>query len=109
VIIATNSANSAGYEMGVARVLVLHENAVTSEDGGRAVALDHLAVREVDLGKDSQTSDNSSDGIPGHLHDVAGFGSGILSGYGLGFHLVIGFQAFRWRIRGMLASPASEG
>ena len=75
MIIAADPADSAGDEVRVAGILVLHEDAVTSEDRGGAVALDDFPVREINLGEDPQTPDDSGDRIPGHLHNIGGLGT----------------------------------
>ena len=75
MIIAADPADSAGDEMRIARIFVLHEDAVTSEDRGRAVALDNFPVSEINLGENPQTPDDSGDGIPRHLYDISSLGS----------------------------------
>ncbi len=85
VVVAADPADAAGDEMGVARVLALHEDAVAAEDRGGAVALGHPPAAEVDLGVDPQASDDPGDGIPRHLHQLgllAHRGSGPLLGDG---------------------------
>ena len=39
------------------------------------MALDYFALGEVNLGKDPKASDDSGDGVPGHLDDIAGLGT----------------------------------
>ena len=71
VIIAADSANAAGDEMGVARVFALHENAVAAKDGRSAVALRHLPILKIDLGENAKAADDPRDRIPIHLHQLA--------------------------------------
>ena len=71
VVVAADAADAAGDEVGVARVLALHEDAVAAEDRRGAVALGDLAVGEVDLGVDAQAADDPGDRVPGHLDQLA--------------------------------------
>jgi hypothetical protein len=87
MVVAADPADSAGNEVRVARIFILHEDAVPSEDRGGTMALDYFPVREVDLGKDPQTPNDSGDRVPGHLHDVGGLGVLFRGGSGSGFHL----------------------
>ena len=73
VVVAADAADAAGDEVGVARVLALHEDAVAAEDRRRAVALGDLAFAEVDLGEDAQAADDPGDRIPAHFDQVAAF------------------------------------
>src|SRR6185437_15130935 len=50
VVVATDSADPAGNEMRVARILALHEDAVAAEDRGGAVTLSDLLLLEVKIG-----------------------------------------------------------
>ena len=76
MIIAADAANSAGDEMGVAGVLVQHENAVSAKNRRRAVAFDDLLRVEIDLRENAETPDDPCDRVPVHLDDVsAGRGS----------------------------------
>ena len=70
VVVAADAADAAGDEVGVARVLALHEDAVAAEDRRRAVAVDDLALAEVDLAVDAEAADDARDRIPRHLHDT---------------------------------------
>src|SRR5262249_10019145 len=70
VVIATDPADAAGDEVGIARVLALHENAVAAEDGGGAVTLGHLTVREVTFREDAQAPDDARDRITVHPHQL---------------------------------------
>jgi hypothetical protein len=72
VVVAADAADAAGDEVGVARILALHEDRITAEDRRGAVALDDFSVVEVDLGVDAETSDDAGDGVPCHLHQLAG-------------------------------------
>ena len=67
VVIAADAANPAGDEMGITRILVLHENAVAAEDGGGAVALGDDLVREIDLRVDAEAADDARDRVPRHF------------------------------------------
>src|SRR5262249_33765059 len=71
VVIPADAADSAGDEVRVARVLPLHENAVTAKNRRRTAALDHLTVGKVDLRVDAQAAHDASDRVPGHLDDSA--------------------------------------
>ncbi len=87
MVVATDPADSAGNEVGIARIFVLHEDAVASENRGGAVALDDFSVREVNLGEDPQAPNDSGDRVPGHLHNVGGLGTLFRGCGGSGFHL----------------------
>ena len=71
MVIAADSANAAGDEMRVARVLALHENAVAAKNRRCAVALGHAPIFKVNLGENSQASYNPGDRIPVHFHQIA--------------------------------------
>ena len=71
VVVAADAADAAGDEVGVARILALHEDAVAAEDRRGAVALGHLPVVEVDLGEDAQAAHDPGDRVPVHLHQIA--------------------------------------
>ena len=73
VVVAANAANAAGDEVSVARVFALHENAVPAKDGRGAVALDHMLVLEVDLGKDAEAAHDPGNRVPVHFHQVPFF------------------------------------
>ena len=87
MIIAADPADSAGNEVCVAGILVLHEDAVTSKNRGGTVALNDFPVREINLGEDPQTPNDSGDRVPGHLHNVGGLGTLFRGSGGSGFHL----------------------
>ncbi len=72
VVVAADTADAAGDEVRVARVLALHEDRVAAEDRRRAVAFDDFFVVEVDLGVDAEAADDAGDGIPCHLDELAG-------------------------------------
>ena len=74
MVVAADAADAAGDEVGVARVLALHEDAVAAEDRRGAVALGDLPVGEIDLGEDAQAADDPGDRVPGHLDQLSGFG-----------------------------------
>ena len=80
MVISADAADPAGDEVGVTRILVLHENAVAAEDRGGAVALDDFLRIEIDLGIDAEAADDASDRIPGHLDDVTAAVRKSLSG-----------------------------
>src|SRR6202020_2565107 len=65
------AANAARDEVRSARVFALHEDAVTAENGRRAVTLGHLPVFEIDFGIDTQAADDPRNGIPIHFHQAA--------------------------------------
>jgi hypothetical protein len=67
VVVAADPADAARDEVGVARVLALHEDAVAAEDRRGAVALGDLALAEVDLGVDPEAPDDAGDRVPIHL------------------------------------------
>ncbi len=83
VVVAADAADAAGDEVGVARVLALHEDAVAPEDRRRAVALGDRALAEVDLRVDAQAADDARDRVPRHLDEAAG----VLLGGGHGRYL----------------------
>ena len=58
MVIAADSANAAGDEVRVPRILALHENAVPAKDGRGAMTLGDLAIIEVNLRKNSQAADD---------------------------------------------------
>ncbi len=67
VVVAANAADPTGNEVGVARILALHEEAVAAEDRRSAVAFGHLALAEIDLGVDPEAADDARDRVPCHL------------------------------------------
>src|SRR5207249_5144037 len=86
VIVAADATDPAGDEMGVARILALHEDRVAAEDRRGAVAFGDLAVLEVDLGVDPQAADDARDRVPGHFDELARLGGGLALGCGDGGH-----------------------
>ena len=64
MIVAADPADATGDEVRITRIFVFHEDAVSAEDGGRAVALRNLLILEIDLGEDSETAHNAGDRIP---------------------------------------------
>ena len=92
VVVAADTADAAGDEVGVAGILALHEDRVAAEDRRRAVALDDFPVLEVDLGVDAEAADDPGDRIPRHLDQLAG---SRLTCDGSGMIVVIGFCFFR--------------
>lgn len=73
MIVAADTADAAGNEVRVPRILSPHKHAVSTKYRGRAVALDHFAIIEIDFGEDSKTSDNSSYRVPVHFNEFSGF------------------------------------
>jgi hypothetical protein len=69
VIVTADAADTTGDEVGVTRIDPLHEDVETAEDHRRAVTLQHLSVREINLRVDSQAAHDPRDRIPGHLLD----------------------------------------
>src|SRR5262249_36204220 len=84
VVVTADAADAAGDEVGVARVLALHEDAVAAEDRGAAVALRDSLSLEVDLGVDAQAAHDPGDRVPGHLHQLAIPGGAAPGGVVLG-------------------------
>ena len=84
VVVAADAADPAGDEVGVARVLALHEDAVAAEDRRGAVAFGDLPVGEVDLGVDAQAAHDPGDRIPRHFDKLPGIGprGSFRSGHG---------------------------
>ena len=72
VVVAADPADAAGDEVGVAGVLALHEDAVAAEDRRGALALDDLALAEVDLRVDPEAPDDPGDRVPRHVDDPGG-------------------------------------
>jgi hypothetical protein len=70
VVVAADAADAAGDEMGVARVLAPHENAVAAEDRRGAVTLGHAPVLEIDLGVNAEAADDARDRVPRHLDQL---------------------------------------
>ncbi len=70
MVVAADAANTAGDEMGVARVLALHENAVAAENRRRRMALGDDTITEIDLGVEAETAHNTRDRIPVHFNDL---------------------------------------
>src|SRR4029450_81480 len=71
VVVAADAADAAGDEVGVARILPLHEDAVAAEDGRGRMALGHLLRVEIDPRVDAEAADDPCDRIPVHLHEAA--------------------------------------
>ena len=67
VIIAANTANAAGDEMGIARIFALHENAVTAKNRRGAVTFGDLFIGEIDFRVNAETADDPGDRIPIHF------------------------------------------
>src|SRR4029077_850116 len=105
VVVTADAADTAGDEVRVARGLALHEDAVTTEDRRRAVALDDLLLAEVDLRVDAQAAHDPGDGIPVHLHN-AGTGG---STHGSSLSLVCGAPARGLALVMSQVLPSSPG
>src|SRR5215469_13712248 len=98
VVIAADPADTTRNEMRIAGILVLHENAITSENRGSAVALDYLLIGEVNFREDTQASDNTRDRIPRHFHNVFGMGFGFPNRSSCDGHLLISFGGLGVRV-----------
>jgi hypothetical protein len=72
MIVAADAADPACDKMRVAGVFAFHENAIAAKYRGRAVALGNSALSEIDFGVNAQASDDTSDGVPRHLDQIAG-------------------------------------
>ena len=70
VVVAADAADPAGDEVGVARILALHEDRVAAEDRGRALALLDDRLLPVDLRVDPERPDDAGDRVPRHLDDA---------------------------------------
>jgi hypothetical protein len=70
VVIAADPADARRYEVRVARIFAFHEDRVSAEDRGRAVALRDDLLLEVDLRVDTEAADDPGDGIPRHLDQI---------------------------------------
>ena len=82
VIIAADSADPAGDEMSVARILALHEYAVAAEDGGRAVTLGDFSVLEINLRENAEAAHDPGNRIPVHLDQVSRLAGRLRSWFG---------------------------
>ena len=69
VVVTADATDAARDEVRVARVDALHEDVEAAEHHRGAVALQHLLVREVDLGVDAQAAHDPRDRVPRHLLD----------------------------------------
>src|SRR5262249_18913481 len=72
VIVAADTADAARDEVRIARILVLHENAVAAENRRRAVALGDPPVLEIDLRKNSEATHDTCDRVPAHFDETFG-------------------------------------
>src|SRR6476660_5180767 len=70
VIVTADAADPARNEMGVARIFVLHEDAVAAENRRSAITFDYLFSVEVNFCENAETADDPSNRIPIHLDDV---------------------------------------
>src|SRR3954451_2197858 len=111
VVVATDAADPAGDEVRVARILALHEDRVAAEDRRRAVALDDLAVLEVDLGVDAEAADDAGDRIPRHVDEGPRVALGLLwSGNGGGHRVRPSVRSAPTRCASLLSSvPCPNG
>ena len=64
VVVAADAADPAGDEVGVPRILALHEDRIAAEDRARAMALGRPYALEVDLGVDAEAADDAGDRDP---------------------------------------------
>jgi hypothetical protein len=74
VVVAADTADAAGDEVSVARVLSAHEDAVAAKHRRGAVALRNALLLEVDLRVDAEAAHDPGDRVPGHLHQAARVG-----------------------------------
>src|SRR5947209_136443 len=70
MIVTADATDAAGDKVGISRIFAFHEDAVTPEDGRGAMALYDLPLLEVNLGINTQTSNDSCDRIPRHLYKL---------------------------------------
>ncbi len=73
MIIAADSADAAGDEVGVARIFSLHENAVSAENRRSAVTLGDFFLLEVDLSVNAEAPDDTGNRVPRHFNKVSFF------------------------------------
>jgi hypothetical protein len=78
VIVTTDPTDPTGNEVSVPGILILHEDAVATEYGRSAVALDDSLIGKVNFRKDAQTSNYPGDRIPRHFNDIFWMGWGFL-------------------------------
>jgi hypothetical protein len=67
VVVPADATDPTRDEVGVARVLALHEDGVAAEDRRRRVAFSDGSLLEVDLGVDAETPHDPRDGVPRHF------------------------------------------
>ena len=91
VVVAADPADAARDEVGVARVLALHEDAVAAEDRRGALALGDLALAEVDLRVDPEAADDAGDRVPRHVDEAIG-----VRGLGHGHRVSSRSSCVRW-------------
>ena len=70
VVVAANAADPAADEVSVSRILAFHEDAVSAEDRGGAVALHDFALVEIDFCMNAEAADDPGDGIPRHVNET---------------------------------------
>src|SRR4029077_1158842 len=68
--VTADATDPARNEVGVARIFVLHKDAVAAENRRRAVTFDYLSGVEVNFCENAETADDPSNRIPIHLDDV---------------------------------------
>ena len=93
VVVAADPANATGNEVGVARVLPFHEDAVAAKDRRRAVALGHLPILKIDLREDSEAAHDPGNRIPVHFYKISRFRSGLFRHPGDCAHFLGSFRS----------------
>ena len=71
MVVAANTANTAGNKMRISRILVLHEDGIAAKDRGRAVTFRHSLLFEIDLRINTKATYDPRNGIPIHFDQVA--------------------------------------
>ena len=69
MIISTDAADAACYEMRIARIFVSHEDAVTPKNRRGRTALRHDPVLHVDFRINTQATDDPGNRVPVHLNE----------------------------------------
>jgi hypothetical protein len=87
MVVPANPANTAGDEVGVARILPLHENAIATKNRRRAIAFRYAPIIKIDLREDSEASYDPGDWVPIHVHQFAGLAGRISQRSGDGAHV----------------------
>ena len=125
VIIPADSADPAGDEMSVARILPLHEYAVTAEDRGRAVTLGDFPIVKVNFRENAEAPHDPSNRIPIHIDQIPLFAGTVYTGLQCGSHGIVflssvgmrsiacresrtGMAPFRFFVYGRIRDPAES-